>query len=167
MNVYIKKGCMLLLIAIGTVGFVWAQELKHTTFEELETLQQVEPRPVLVFLTAQWCTYCKRIEEKAFKEPELIHTLNEHFYFILFDIEEKKTIQLGDLTFHFRPSGLDTGVHELAEKLGTIRGTLTTPTFVILKPQFEIIYQYAGYLDTAGITTLLEIVLQNTSSEFN
>jgi thioredoxin-related protein len=146
-------------------GMMWpvsalsqSPELKQTDFEKLPALQAAEARPVFLYLTADWCTYCKQVENSSYKNDEIIRKLNEKFYFISFNIEERADVRLGGRKFSYKPSGKDTGVHELAEFLGTIDGTLSTPTFIILSPAFEVVYRYGGFLDSRQIKTLLDSV---------
>ncbi|GAB5407694.1 MAG: thioredoxin fold domain-containing protein [Balneolaceae bacterium] len=141
-------------LSLSKTGF--SQDLSSYTFEEILRLQQKEPRPVLVYLTADWCTYCERIDNTSFKEEEIIKSLNKNYYFVEFDIEQKISITLGGTTFKYNPTSIKSGVHELAEIIGTVDGVLNTPTFILMNSKFEIIYKYGGYLDTKQIQTLLE-----------
>ncbi len=149
------KFLAVLILILGSDKEGVAQNLRFYSFEELPSLQKKEARSVLVFLTAEWCTYCKRIENTSFEEDEIIERLNTEFYFVKLDIEYKGTIELGGRSFKFKPSGLKSGIHELAETIGTIEGVLNTPTFVLLNSKFEIVYRYGGFLDTDQIKMLL------------
>lgn len=133
----------------------YGQELEVVTFENIVELQKKEKRPIVVFLTADWCTYCKRVENTSFDEKEVINLLNSEFYFISFNIEYKETIKFGETNFKYNSAGLNSGVHELAEAIGTIDGILNTPTFVVLNSSFEINYRYGGFMDTKEILALL------------
>ena len=134
------------------------QELNEHRFENLPGLQAREARPVLIYLSAEWCTYCRQIEQTSYTNNQIVKKLNRDFYFINFDIEEREDIRLGSRTYSFKATGLDTGVHELAQWLGKIDGVLSTPTFIIMSPTYELLYRYGGFLDTTDIKTLLESV---------
>ena len=135
---------------------VRAQELITRSMEELSVLQSEEERAVLVFLTADWCTYCERIKNTSFRNPEIITKLNSEFYFVELDIEQEAPITLNGQEFVFKRSGEDTGVHELAEALGRIDGVLSTHTFVVLNPEWELVYQYSGMMIMGQINQFLE-----------
>ncbi len=132
--------------------------LKTVDFEDLPTLQSSQEKPVLVFLTADWCRYCKNVEQTSFREPEIVKQLNEEFYVVIFDIESRKSIEFLGQEYRYKSTGLNTGVHELAEKLGTIEGVLNTPTFVVMDSAMNIVFQYGGYMDSQQILQLIAAV---------
>lgn len=136
-----------------------AQELISRKVEDLTDLQFNEERLVLVFLTAEWCTYCERIKETSYKQKEITSVLNEDFYYVEFDIEQKNTITIGEQEFVFVPSGVDTGIHQFAEAIGTVDGVVSTPTFVVLNARWEIVYQYNGFMNQLEIREFLNELL--------
>ena len=138
---------------------VHAQEgvLKIHEFEDLAELQSQDQRPVLVFLTAEWCRYCKNVEQTSFRETEIIEKLNNDFYTIIFDIEDRKAVKLFGQEFRYKSTGLNTGVHELAELIGTVDGVLNTPTFILFDTNLQIQYQYGGFMNTEEIAYLLNV----------
>jgi thioredoxin-related protein len=119
------------------------------SFQQVEEKQIIEPKNIIVFIYTDWCKYCKLMENTTFRNKEIIEKLNQESYFIRLNAEEKNDILFAGKTFHYKPTGTNTGVHELAEELGTIRGKLSYPTLVILNSNNEIIFQYNGYLKTS------------------
>jgi len=145
------------ILSLSITVFAIAQdELVVYEFEDLARLQSQEQRPIFVFLTAEWCRYCKSVERTSFEDDKVIRKLNTEFYTILFDIEDEREINLFGKRFRFKSTGLNTGVHELAELIGTIDGVLNTPTFVVFDPNLRIEYQYGGFMDTDEIMILLD-----------
>lgn len=142
-------------LALLLYAEVYGQELISRKVEDLTALQINEERSVLVFLTADWCTYCERIKETSFKQKEIISVLNEDFYYVEFDIEQKNTITIGEQEFVFVPSGINAGIHQFAEAVGTVDGAVSIPTFVVLSSSWEILYQYNGYMNTNQIKKFL------------
>lgn len=151
-----------IILALGIIflipGISNAQEAELTvyTFDDLPRIQSQEQRPIFVFLTADWCRYCKNVESTSFKEKEVIDQLNQNFYTIIFDIEDRQDIKLFGREFKYKSTGLNTGVHELAELIGTIDGILNTPTIVMFDQNLQIHYQYGGYMSTEEILALLD-----------
>lgn len=94
----------------------------------------------------------------TFQHEQIIKTLNEQFYFIDFNGEEKRSITFQKHTFRFKPSGNNTGVHELAEALGTKDGTLSYPTLCILNQHNEIIFQHNAFLNAKTLKGILEAI---------
>jgi len=133
---------------------VFAQ-LKHFSFEQLDSLQKIEKRPVVVFLHTSWCKYCGTMKNTTFKNNEVIKGLNQKFYFVSLDIEEKSDITFRGYTFKFKPTGTNTGVHELAEQLGTINGQLAYPSICFLNADNEIIYQHNEFISASQLQVIL------------
>ncbi len=156
---YQKSKYLLVLLCLMNFGYADAQpKLNSVSFEELEAFQSIEERPVFVYFTAEWCKYCKNVEQNSFRDSEIVNLLNNEFYLVIFDIETKETITFNGKEFRFKTTGLNTGVHELAEELGTIDGVLNTPTFVVMDDEFNSVYKYGGYLNANQLKKLLVAV---------
>lgn len=134
-------------------GICFSQITNHQ-FEELENLQKSEPRNVIIFIKTYWCHYCKVLENTTFKNQKVFKIINQNFYFIQFNAEEKRDINFAGKTFHYKPTGVNTGIHKLAETL--TEGKTTYPSLIILNPQNEIIFQYNGYLKSSEFLEILD-----------
>ena len=143
------------------VLFLWAipsgfAQLNLNTFEQAEQLSKVNPKPIVVFTHTNWCKYCKMMENATFKNPKIVATLNEHFYFISFDAETKQDIVFNNHTFQFQPNGTNTGVHELATALATIDNQVIYPSLTILDHDNSIILQQASFLSAKALLLILD-----------
>ena len=83
--------------------------------------------------------------------------LNTHFYTVIFDIESINPVFLYGQEFKYKSTGLDTGIHEFAELIGTIDGLLSTPTIVLFDNNLRIKHQYNGYLNKTQIIELIKL----------
>lgn len=151
---YIVIIWLLFTISNGTIA-----QPKMFSFEVVDTLQQLEQRPVMVFIHTDWCRFCAAMKTETFTNNTLVELLNEHFYFIDFDGEATTTVVFDGRTFHYKPTGANTGVHELAEALGSINGKLAYPALRIMTPNDEIIYQHNSFMNADELMTVLEMVL--------
>jgi thioredoxin-related protein len=111
-------------------------------------MQKKEQRMMAVFIHTDWCKYCKAMQNTSCKNKKVEVLLNQHPYFIDLNAEEKRSIRFYGHTFHYRPTGNNTGVHELAEQLGIIGGKISFPSLCFLNAKNEIIYQHEGYFDS-------------------
>lgn len=148
-----KLFLLILLFGITSMGF---SQLKSIAFEEIENLQKIQQRKVIVFIYTDWCQFCQRMKSTTFKNQEIIQQLNANFYFIDFNAEEKRDISFQNQTFRFKPTGNNVGVHELALQLGTINKQITYPVLCVLNEKNEIIFQYNNYLCQRDFKQLLE-----------
>lgn len=133
-------------------------QLNTYSFEQVDSLQQVETRPIVVFIQTDWCQYCKAMEHTTLKNEKIVQQLNQDFYFINFNGEDERAITFRGHTFHFKPTGHRTGVHELAEQLGTIDGKLSYPTLCILNVGYEIVFQHGAFLKANTLNRILKKV---------
>jgi len=148
-----KLFLLILLFGITSMGF---SQLKSIAFEEIENLQKIQQRKVIVFIHTDWCQFCQRMKSTAFKNQEIIQQLNADFYFIDFNAEEKRDVSFQNQTFQFKPTGNNVGVHELALQLGTINKQITYPVLCVLNEKNEIIFQYHNYLSQRDFKQLLQ-----------
>lgn len=96
------------------------------------------------------------MENSTFKNPEIITILNDNFYFISLDAESKDDIYFNNHTFHFKPNGQNTGIHELATALATIDSQVAYPTVTILQTDFSIVFQKHSFLSSKELLIILE-----------
>ncbi|HEY4618588.1 MAG TPA: thioredoxin family protein [Flavobacterium sp.] len=150
-----KKIVFTLLFLIAAIPSSFAQLRTHS-FEEVERLSKENPKPIVVFIHTSWCKYCKMMENSTFKNPAVIKELNENFYFISLDAESKKEITFNNHAFRFRPTGIASGVHELATALATIGNRVVYPTLVVLDANYTILLQKPSYLNAKALLSILE-----------
>jgi thioredoxin-related protein len=102
------------------------------------------------------------MKKNTFKNEKVIRLLNDHFYFIKLNGEEKEDISFLGKTFNYIPKGTNTGIHELASELGSIKGKITYPTTTILNSKLEIERQLNGYINSRNMNMiLLEMIKLN------
>jgi thioredoxin-related protein len=157
---HFTKKLLFLFIFFGCFT-IYAQERKGKevlnifTFEEVEEIHQQIPKPILVFLYTDWCKICFGMKKTTFKNRKVIQLLNEKFYFIKLNAEEKQDITFLGKIFTYKPTGINTGMHELAVELGTIKKTIIYPTTIILNTVFEIDAQLTGLYNTRKMIDIL------------
>lgn len=129
---------------------------KVYSFEDVDRLSQIEPRPILIFIHTDYCKYCLAMESKTFKSREVQNYLDSSFYFLRLNGEEQKDIKFNKRLFKYKPTGYQTGVHELVEALGTVDKSISFPTVCVLNSQYEITFQHNGYISKK---TFLDILI--------
>lgn len=156
------NGKIILLAFLGAIQWSNAQTAA-LSFEEVDRLQQVDARPLVVFIGTDWCRYCKKMTHTTFQASAVVDLLAEQYYFVVLDAEEKRSIRFRGHDFHFKPTGSHTGIHELAEALATVDGRVAYPSTCILNEQYEIIFQCQQFLSAREMETVLRAVLLEKS----
>jgi thioredoxin-related protein len=96
------------------------------------------------------------MKNTTFKNEHIIKQLNDNFYFIDFNAEEKRTILFNKAIFKFKSTGNTSGIHELAIQLGTINKQLNYPALCVLNSENEIIFQDNNYINPKEFQLILE-----------
>lgn len=96
------------------------------------------------------------MENSTLKNPEVIQLLNDSFYFVSLDAEEKTDITFLNHTFKFKPTGQNTGIHELATELATIENKIVYPAIAILDKDYTILFQKHSFTSAKELKTILE-----------
>ena len=136
------------LILIGSTVFVDKKKeekesiIQWLTFEEAVEKSKVSPRKIFIDVYTDWCGWCKVMDKNTFNEKTIATYLNENYYPVKFNAEQKEDIVFDNTTFKFVPNGRR-GYHQLAASL--LNNKLSYPTVVFLNEEFKIIQVIAGY----------------------
>ena len=149
MRLYRKIMLLLLFFPVS----LNAQEKAVVSIAELDSKMKTEPRPVVILLTTEWCTYCKMQKSLLLKAKQN----TDKIYFTEFDAETKEAVTFNGKIYTYKPTGIDTGVNELAIILAN-RGdsTLAYPAWVILDKNYKPVYVYQGVLQGDGLQKMFE-----------
>jgi thioredoxin-related protein len=82
------------------------------------------------------------MDKATFQNPEVAAYMNEHYYNVKFDAEQKESIEMLGNTFEFVPQG-KRGYHELAAAL--LNGKMSYPTVIFMNDKFEMLSPVPGY----------------------
>lgn len=144
------------IMTCGGAGAAASARLAVHTFAEVDSLQKQQKRNVLVFIGTDWCSYCLAMERTTFRNGRVVELLNDKFWFVRLNAEDKRDIVFAGRTFRYRPTGANTGIHELAEHLGSVDGRVSYPTVCLLNADGERLFRYGSYLSADEMLKLLQ-----------
>jgi uncharacterized protein YyaL (SSP411 family) len=84
------------------------------TWEQAEALCKKEPRKVVVDVYTEWCGWCKKMDKATFQNEVIVKYLNENYYAIKFNAEQREDIHLKGKDYEYVKSMGGKGYHELA-----------------------------------------------------
>ena len=83
---------LLLSVQSGFAGDNKKHEINWMSFEQAEVKMKEHPKKVIVDVYTGWCGWCKKLDRDIYTNDSLIDYVNEHFYAVKFDAEQKTTI---------------------------------------------------------------------------
>jgi thioredoxin-related protein len=138
------------------------EALKWYTWEEAYELNKTKPKKIIVDVFTDWCGWCKRMDKSTFSDSTVMAYLQENFYPVKLNAEQKADIQFNGTTFKFMDSG-GRGVHELAYSL--LEGKMGYPTVVYLNEKYERIMISPGYKEVKDMMTELKFAAEEHYSK--
>lgn len=149
MKAFIITGLLVLALNMG------AQEIKWYTWEEAIELNKKEPRKIMVDVYTDWCGYCKIMDKNTFGNQIIADYLNEKYYPVKLNAEQKGDIIFKDHTYKYISQG-NRGVHELAYAL--LGGEMSYPSIVFLNESVEIIHVLKGYVQPEPFDEIVKYI---------
>ena len=131
---------LIFLISVPVIGN--AQQVEWLTFEEAVEKSKVEKKKIFIDVYTDWCGWCKVMDKNTFNSPEIATYLNENFYPVKLNAEQREDITYQGYTYKWVAGGRN-GYHELAA--GLLNNELSFPTVVFLDEEFQILSPLKGY----------------------
>ncbi|GAB4235304.1 MAG: hypothetical protein Tsb0034_09410 [Ekhidna sp.] len=143
---------LVLILSLSSAAGVDEEKVNWLTFEEAIALHEKNPKKLLIDLYTDWCGWCKVMDKKTYSKVEIANYINDNFYPVKFNAEQKEPVSFNGHTFEYVPTGRR-GVHELAAAL--TRNQLSYPTTVFMDEKLRIIQPIAGFLKPEQMEPIL------------
>ena len=126
----------------SNVGWMtWEQAVARL---EADKAAGLKGKKFFVDVYTDWCGWCIKMDKETFQQPKIAQYLNQHFYPVKLNAEQRADILFGGNTFKFIAQG-NRGYHELAAAL--LDNKMSYPTVVFLNEKVELMQRIPGYLD--------------------
>ena len=148
---------LMLFLSVFSVCLGQEKTINWLSFEQLEDSLAVKPKKVFIDFYADWCAYCKKMDEAAYKDPSIISMLNTDYYAVKMNAEATHDIYFDGQLFSNKQLGKKRNpVHEIALLLASREGVpFSLPAIVILNESFAITERYFEYLSPKRIQFIL------------
>jgi thioredoxin-related protein len=162
---------MILLIVwafFTSISCSFSQNVKWLTWDEAVAATQKlksqgkKGKIIFVDIYTDWCSWCKKMEQNTFEQPEIAQLLNTYFLPVKLNAEQKADITFNGTVFKYvvlQSSNGKYGIHRLAYSLMDFR--VQYPTVVFLDSEFHTIQIIPGFIDSL----LFQIVLNYMTSD--
>ena len=116
--------------------------IEWLSFEEAIERNKTTPKKIFIDVYTDWCGWCKVMDKNTFSQPEIAAYMNENFYAVKLNAEQKEDITFNGSTFKFVAQGRR-GYHELAAAI--LQGKMSYPTVVFMNENNQILQPIPGY----------------------
>lgn len=148
-----KFAVILALIVGGNLLHAQTEKINWLTITEALSKNQNSPKKIIVDVYTDWCGWCKVMDKSTFNDPAIIKYVNENFYMVKLNAEQKEDITLGEQTYKFIDNG-SKGYHELAAML--LNGKMGYPSTVFIDENAAVLHVQSGYLKPTQFDTFIK-----------
>ncbi|MDR5591460.1 thioredoxin family protein [Christiangramia sp. SM2212] len=151
---------LILICAFLSLQVVNAQqnEINWIDFEDLDVALETETKPVVIYFYTDWCAYCKKMDRNAFKNSEVVSTLNQDFYAVKMNAESTEHIEFDGQVFTNEQSKIQrNGIHQIPLILASRKDKpISFPVVMVLDEEFRVKRKSHEYLTSENMKALIK-----------
>ena len=125
--------------------------------EKFNSIFNENPKPILLYFSTNWCSYCMIQKKQLKKEDELLQILNNDVYFIEIDAEANQSIIFLGREYKSSSNGK---MHSFLEEFIDKKDQISYPYWVLISKEFKIEMKYTGLIKNKPLKLLLKKYLQ-------
>lgn len=90
-----------LLVALSLFVFLntSAQKIEWMRMNDALDKQQQKPKKIMLFVYAEWCGYCHKMNKKTFVNKDVARYINKYFYAVNFNGEGNEKVNYKDFEY--------------------------------------------------------------------
>ena len=127
------------------------------SLEKFNSIFNENPKPILLYFSTNWCSYCMIQKKQLKKEDELLQILNNDIYFIEIDAEANQSIIFLGREYKSSSNGK---MHSFLEEFIDKKDQISYPYWVLISKEFKIEMKYTGLIKNKPLKLLLKKYLQ-------
>ena len=127
------------------------------SLEKFNSIFNENPKPILLYFSTNWCSYCMIQKKQLKKEDELLQILNNDVYFIEIDAEANQSIIFLGREYKSSSNGK---MHSFLEEFIDKKDQISYPYWVLISEDFKVEMTYTGLIKNKPLKLLLKKYLQ-------
>ncbi len=140
------KSFLILTLSLILSGGVFAQDgIKWLSWQEALELHSENKKKFFVDIYTDWCQWCTKMEKSTLSDPAIVKYINENYYPIHFNAEDKEEIIFDNKLYKQTKSFGKRPTHELAIEI--MNGNIGFPTIVFIDEKLKVIQPIQGFQD--------------------
>ena len=112
------------------------------SLEKFNSIFNENPKPILLYFSTNWCSYCMIQKKQLKKEDELLQILNNDIYFIEIDAETNQSIIFLGREYKSSSNGK---MHSFLEEFIDKKDQISYPYWVLISEEFKIEMKYRHF----------------------
>lgn len=130
-----------------------AASINWMSIEEAQEAMKTQKKKIFIDLYTDWCGWCKKMDASTFKDPNVVQFMNQYYYAVKFNAEQKDTINFNNFDFYNLNPGGKRGTHLFAYSL--LDGQMSYPSYALLDENLSRIHVIPGYKEVAPFASIL------------
>jgi thioredoxin-related protein len=118
------------------------EKIQWMTFEQAVEANKAKPKKFVIDVYTDWCGWCKVMDRESFTNPDVIKYVNDNYYAVKLNAEQKEDIMFDGKKFSYVAQGRG-GYNTFAATL--LDGNMGYPTLVYLTERFERVVISPGF----------------------
>lgn len=127
------------------------------SLEKFNSVFQEKPKPILLYFSTSWCSYCMIQKKQIEKDKSLLHILNENIYYLELNAESTEKIMFLNQQYHFDSKKKR---NSFLEEFVSSEELVSYPYWVLLSKDLKIEMTYSGLIKNKPLKLLLEKYFQ-------
>lgn len=149
--------CLLMVLMTSNSMAQEKNSIRWLTFEQLDDSLSIKPKKIFIDFYADWCDYCKKMDQVAFRDAAIVSELNNQFYAVKMNAESKDSLYFGNQVYINQEVGKKRNpTHQMALILASRKNQpFSLPAIVILNERFEVEKRFFEYLSPKRLIRIL------------
>jgi thioredoxin-related protein len=161
-----KRKCIVSLLAILFIAPLAIQAQTKTpaaitwyTVEKASELNAKKHKKIMMDVYTSWCSWCKKMDAETFKDPEVVAYMNENFYAVKLNAEERLPIKFEGKTYLNPDPDRQRSVHEFAAMI--LQGKMSYPSYAFLDGHNKPVTNLPGYHKAPEFLKVLKYIAED------